>query len=118
MKEKGKTIIIAVCAYLLAKSVLNLFLNHFGATELLNLLVQLVLAAVLICRVQKGHYIVGAVCVIIACLHLPDNLRGLPGTWIYLAEGIVDIAAAVTLFASPDVRAYISSGSSDPPSQE
>ena len=117
MKEKGKAFLLGVSAYLLAKSVLNLFLNHFGGSEILNLIVQAVLAAVLICRIPKGQFITGAALVIIACIHLPANLGGLPGTWIYLAEGIIDIAVAALLFSSPDVKAYMESGQNpkDPP---
>lgn len=108
MEKNGKQIILVICIYLLAKSVLNLILG-FGAESVMNLIVMTVLAGVLICRIVKGRWIVGAALIIVCLFHLKDNLHGLPGTWIYLAEGILDVGAAAVLFCSKDVEAYMNS---------
>ena len=110
MQQTGRNIILGICIYLPAKALLNLFLGGFGTGNLVNLIVQVAFAAVLLCRIARGRWIVGAALLLIAALHLTDNLRGLPATGIYLAEAVLDVGAAAVLFGSKDVKTYMNSG--------
>lgn len=110
MEENGKKIVIVIGAYLVAKSVLNLFLGGLGVSSLITLLMCASMAAVLICRVKYGQWIVGIVSILLAVYYLPGNLAGLPGTLVYLIEALLDIGASVVLFTSKDVKAYLNGG--------
>ena len=65
------------------------------------------MASLLFFRVKMSNYIVGAFSILMALYYLPGNLSGLPGTWLYLTEAVLDVAAAVTLFVSKDVKVYL-----------
>lgn len=107
MAQKGKTLARAVGIYLVAKSLLNLLIGGFSAGNLVTLCLMIGLAALLFRRVNHAHYITGGLSILIALYYLPGNLSGFPGTWLYLLEALLDIAGAVVLFASPDVKAYM-----------
>ena len=108
MPENGRKIAIAVGVYLIAKSVLNLFLGGFGMGNIVTLVLEAGFAAMLLLRVKYANWIVGIISILMAVYYLPGNLSGLPDTWVYLAEALLDTGASVMLFASPDVKAYFS----------
>lgn len=108
MPETGKKLVIAAGVYLIAKSVLNLFLGGFGMGNLATLVLEAGFAAMLLFRVKYANWIVGILTLLMAAYYLPGNLSGLPGTWVYLAEALLDAGTSVMLFAHPDVKAYFS----------
>ncbi len=104
MADHGKNIIIGIGIYLIIKGVLNWILG----ASLLTLIIPLLLAGILYFAVfEQANYAAAAVMILIALNYLPNNIRGLPGTWLYLAEGLIDFGAAAILIMSQDVKAYL-----------
>ncbi len=107
MAETGKKITIIIAAYLLIKTCINIVIGGFGLENVLTLCIMTGMASLLFFRVKMSNYIVGAFSILMALYYLPGNLSGLPGTWLYLTEAVLDVAAAVTLFVSKDVKVYL-----------
>ncbi|MBQ8928426.1 MAG: hypothetical protein IJ055_09180 [Oscillospiraceae bacterium] len=110
MKERGRVLCFLIAAYLLAKSILNLIIGGFAAANWISVLLAAGFAAVLILGIRYTNYIVAALTALIALRYFPGNLRGLPGTWLYLTEGIIDFAAAGLLIFSKDILAHMQRG--------
>ncbi len=103
MAEQGKKLVIGISIYLIAKQLLNVI---FGAS-VLSMILPVVIAVVMYLNLwQYLHYAAAAIITLIALRHLPANLGGLPGTLLYLIEGLLDLGAAAVLILSQDVRAY------------
>ncbi|MBE6876604.1 MAG: hypothetical protein E7496_07785 [Ruminococcus sp.] len=103
MPEQGKKIITGIGGYLILKQIMNVI---FGA-GIFTTFLPVVIAVFLYLNLWRyTNYASAVVILLIVFRYLPDNLRGLPGTWLYLTEGILDIGASVMLICSPDVKAY------------
>lgn len=102
----GKNIVTGIAVYLIAKGILNLLLGGFGVGNIVSLVIQIALAAVLIKAVPKSNYIAAILLVAVALYHFPANLGNLSANWIYLLEGILDIGVAALLAFAKDVRTF------------
>ncbi len=106
MAENGKNIVTGISCYLIAKEVLNIILGG----NIIHLIITAVFVALLFLGASgnlKYANIIAAIGVaLVALYYLPTNLRGLPSSWIYLLEGIVDFVCAGLLVFSADVKAY------------
>ena len=106
--QKGMTIGIAVGIYQIIKLVLNMILG--GGLDILTLLLGIAALLLAITGIKYGNYLVAAVLVLIALVHLPDNISNIGSNWIYLIVGIIDIGAGVVLCVSSDVKEQFSKG--------
>lgn len=111
MREDGKKIVVGVAAYLVAKGVLNLILSGPGFFNWMDLVLQIILAVLIILGIRYANYGTAVILTAIVLWHLPANLRGVPGSWLYLTEGILDIGMAVLLVFPQSVKAYFSTRS-------
>ena len=56
--------------------------------------------------VKFTNYIIPAFLAGVVLLHLKANIDGFPGTWLYLTEGLLDLAVAGTILFQPDIKSY------------
>ena len=105
MPERGKTIVTFFGAYLIGKSVLNLILG-FSMGNLISLGIAVVMAALWFFGVKYTNYIVTFILLFVVLWHLRTNLIELPGTWLYLTEGIIDTAIGFCTLFVPDIKAH------------
>ena len=103
MTEQGKKIAMAISVYLILKQVLNVVLGTGVSSMLLPVLISVFMYLNLW---KYTNYAVAGIIALIAVRYLPDNLRNLPSSWLYLLEGILDFGAAAVLVFSQDVKAY------------
>ena len=105
MPERGRTILLFFGAYLIGKSILNLVLG-FSVGNIVSVAVAVVMAGLLFFGVKFTNYIIPAFLAGVVLLHLKANIDGFPGTWLYLTEGLLDLAVAGTILFQPDIKAY------------
>ena len=101
-KERGKKICIAMAVYVVAKAVINMVLA--GQFSLMTILVALAEAAAFFVWFKYVNYVLAAVLALIAIVYLPQNLSNIGANWIYLLEGVIDIACAALLCFNRDVK--------------
>lgn len=118
MVQRGKQLTIGISAYMIIKCVLNLILS-FNSTNF----VTLILTALLVCIMvlpsstipavkvvfKYANYITAVVLALIVLQHISYNIANFPGTWLYLLEAALDIAAIVLLFIQKDIKSYFKS---------
>lgn len=102
--DSGRKLSISIGIYLIVKSVLNMILG--GGFNLSDLLLAAGFACMLYTGLQFVNYAIAAVLVIVALVHLPDNISNFSSNWIYLLEGIVDVICAVILCVQSDIRTH------------
>ena len=103
MAEKGRKFVMAFSIYLLAKQVLNIMLGE----SIFSLVLPAAISVFLYLNLwEYTNYAAAALITLVALRYLQDNLRGLPSTWLYLTEGILDIGVSAVLILSQDIRAY------------
>lgn len=107
MQNKGQMLGVAVGAYMIVKEILNAIMVG-GSLNLYSLIIAIAAAAVLWFGVKYTNYVVAVILMLVACTHLPDNLRniGLNAYLIYTIEGVIDMLAAVLLAFHPDIRQH------------
>ena len=73
---QGRTVCIAITAYMIAKAVINMFIGgiSFGGIGFLT--------------------------------HLPGNLFHITSNWFYMLEGFADVGCAVVLLILPSVKEH------------
>ncbi|MBP5432911.1 hypothetical protein [Ruminococcus sp.] len=103
---KGRAICVAMSVYLIAKAVLNIILR--GGFDFADMFIAIGLALIMLTGFKGLNYIAASVLVVVAAIHLPDNISNISSNWIYLIEGIIDIGCAVLLCADKDVREHFS----------
>ncbi len=97
MEQTGGKWSALIGAYMVVKGIVNLILG-FSAGNVVTLLVSVVLAFLLIKGVPYMNYVTGAYLALMCVINLVPNITG--HHWFYLAEGIIDLIAAVVLFTS------------------
>lgn len=106
--SKGMTIGIAIGVYQVIKLILNMMLG--GGFDVITALIGAAVFILTITGLKYGNYAAAAALALIALAYLPANISNIGSNWIYLLEGIIDIAAAVTLCISYDVKDQFSKG--------
>lgn len=106
--SKGMTIGIGVGVYQVIKLILNMILG--GGFDVITALIGAAAFILTIAGLKYGNYAVAAALALIALVHLPANISNIGSNWIYLLEGIIDIAAAIVLCISYDVKDQFSKG--------
>ena len=92
MEQTGGKWMSLIGAYMIVKGIVNLILG-FSVGNIVTLLISGVLAFLIIKGVPYMNYVTGAY-----LIHIIPNIQG--HHWFYLAEGIIDLIAAVVLFTS------------------
>lgn len=101
--ETGKKTALAIGIYILVKLVFNGIPGGFG---LYDTVISVAMFGLLITGVAYCNYIVAAVLVFTALKHIGYNISHLPSSAIYLAEGVIDIAAAAVLVFDKNVKSF------------
>ncbi|MBR1529487.1 MAG: hypothetical protein IJ642_09335 [Oscillospiraceae bacterium] len=103
MSETGKKIAMGISMYLILKQLLNVILG----AGVLSMILPVFISVFLYLNVwEYTNYAAAALITLVALRYLPDNLRNLPSSWLYLTEGILDIGVSAVLILSQDVKAY------------
>lgn len=102
--EKGRMLCIIMGAYFVIKAALNMFIG--GGFSLSDLIIALALACALFTGIKFVNYVVAAVLVTVAVIHLPANISNIGSNWIYLTEGIIDIGCAALLCLQADIKEH------------
>lgn len=101
--SKGRSLASGIGIYMVVKSVINLVLGFS-----LNNIVTLIINGLIGFGVTNGrkfyNIIAAAFLAVIALMHIKGNIDG--RQWLYLAEGIADLACAAALVLSKDIRSY------------
>ena len=105
--ESGRKVCVMIGIYLIVKTILNMVLG--GGLSILGIIIAAAEIAVLYIGIQYTNYIAAALLVLVALVHLPDNISNISSNWIYLAEGIADIACAAVLVTKSDVKEHFTS---------
>ncbi len=100
----GKQIGTAFGGYAIFKAIINLFIGGITLSNLISLGLGIVFLVLLLGGVKYAHFICGAITGIITAYYLPGNIANIGTNWMYLLEGIIDIAFIVLLFLDSDVQ--------------
>ena len=95
MEQTGGKWMSLIGAYMILKGIINLILG-FSAGNVVTLIISAALAFLIIKGVPYMNYVTGAYLVVMSLMHIVPNIKG--HHWFYLAEGIIDLIAAVILF--------------------
>ena len=101
---QGRNLCMAITGYLIVKAIINMTLAggfNFGA-----LLIAVLLGAAMFTGLQFVNYGVAAYLAVIALVYLPGNISNIGSNWLYLIEGIVDIACAVLLCVQAQIKEH------------
>lgn len=101
---QGRNIAVAIGVYLIIKSVLNMAIG--GGLSIGSLLRAVGGAVILFSGMQYVNIAVAGILFIVAVVHLPSNISNFGSNWIYLIEGIIDVACAVLLVTRDDIKAH------------
>ncbi|MDE5772014.1 MAG: hypothetical protein K2I06_10385 [Ruminococcus sp.] len=101
---QGRNIAVAIGAYIIIKSVLNMIIG--GGLSISSLLIAVGGALALFSGMQFVNLVVAGILFIVAVVHLPANISNFGSNWIYLLEGIADIVCAVLLVTKDDIKAH------------
>ena len=95
-----------ISIYLIVKDVFNLILGG----SFIHLIISVVCVVLLFLgasgTLKYANAIVASAIALISLRYLPQNVSGLPNSFVYLAEGVIDLVCAVLLIFSSDVKAY------------
>ena len=104
----GRNTAVAIGAYIIAKSVVNMLIGHWFS--IVSLLLAVVLALALYSGVKYVNYAVAVMLAVVVLKNFPYNITHLPSTVIYLAEGIADAVCAVLLCFNSEVKKHFTNG--------
>jgi uncharacterized membrane protein len=98
----GRQFALFIGIYLIVKSIINMILGD----TLGNVILAIMEAFALYTGLMYINYAVAAILVVIAVVHLPSNISNFGSNWLYLLEGIIDIACGVVLVIKADIKAH------------
>lgn len=101
--ETGRKYVVLIGMYLLIKFVLNIFVGGFNFGTLIFAIVAFV---AMFSGLQYLNYVVAGLLAFGFAKHLGYNVTHLPGSLIYLIEGIIDIGAAILLVINNDIKEH------------
>lgn len=101
---QGRNFALIVGCYLIIKAIVNMAIG--GGFNIADLLLAVVMTCMLFTGLQFVNYAVAGIMVIIALVHLPDNISNFSSNWFYLLEGIIDIGLAAVLVVKSDIKEH------------
>ena len=108
--DQGRTVCIAITAYMLLKAVLNMLLGGISFGGIFSMFVSIGIAVVIGVFMFSGleyvNYVVAGYLAIGFVTHLIPNILHITDNWIYLLEGFVDVGCAVILIILPQVKEH------------
>lgn len=102
--EKGRNIVLIAAVYLIVKEIINTFIG--GGLNIGTLLMQVLIAAALISGLKFVNIGAAVILIAVAVSYLPGNLANIGSNFIYLLEGVIDIACGVLICVIPDVKEH------------
>ena len=103
--NNAKGMCTRISVWLIIKVVINWLIG--GGLNFRDLVVAVLLAAGLITgKIPFFNYISAVIIGAVALYYLPGNISGLPGSFIYLIEAIVDVICVIILCTNKDVKDY------------
>ncbi|MBR1898134.1 MAG: hypothetical protein IJ825_04555 [Oscillospiraceae bacterium] len=109
MAETGRKLTLVLAVYLVVKDGINLVLGSFSVNTWISLAISVALACVLYFGVKPSNYIAAGILTVLVMYYLPGNLRTLPGSAVYLFEGMGDLICAGLLCLHPGIRMFFDS---------
>ena len=108
--EQGRTVGIAITAYMLLKAVLNMLLGGISFGGIFHMFFAIGIAVALGIFMFSGleyvNYVVAGYLAIGIVTHLIPNILHITDNWIYLLEVFVDVRCAVLLIILPQVKEH------------
>ena len=108
--EQGRTVCVAITAYMVAKAVINMFFGGFSFGGLVGMFVSigfaLLIGVLMFTGLEYVNYGVAGYLALGFLAHLPGNILHITDNWIYLLEGLVDVGCAVVLLILPAVKEH------------
>lgn len=108
--EQGRTICIAITAFMIAKAFINMFIGGFSIGGLFSMIIAVIFAlligALMFTGLEYVNYGVAGYLALNFLTHLPGNIVHITDNWIYLLEGFVDVGCAVILLVLPAVKEH------------
>ena len=108
--EQGRTICIAITAFMIAKAFINMFVGGFSIGGLFSMIIAVIFAlligALMFTGLEYVNYGVAGYLALNFLTHLPGNIFHITDNWIYLLEGFVDVGCAVILLVLPAVKEH------------
>lgn len=101
---QGRTVCIAITAYLVAKFFLNIFIG--GGLKIGDLLMALAMGFFMLTGLEYVNYVVAGLLVLGFLSYLPTNILHITNNWFFLLEGFVDVGCAVLLMILPSVKGH------------
>lgn len=101
---QGRSFCLIITGYLIAKAILNMILA--GGFNIGALLLAVLFGAAMYTGLQFVNDGVAVYLVVIAVVHLPGNISNIGTNWIYLIEGLADIACAALLCVQPQIKEH------------
>lgn len=108
--EQGRTVCIAITAYMILKAVLNMFLGGITFGSVFHMFfavgIAVVLGVFMFSGLEYVNYAVAGYLALGFVTHLIPNIVHITDNWIYLLEGFVDVGCAVLLMILPQVKEH------------
>lgn len=105
MAENGKKLAFGISVYLIIKAALNIVLN-FNFGNIMGLISAGLIMVLFVKKVPIMRYITAIYLVLLFIANIQNNIVNISSNWIYLIEGILDIAVAAMLIFQKDIKAY------------
>ncbi len=107
---QGRTVCIAITAYMIAKAVVNMFIGgiSFGGivSTFMSIGFAVLIGALMFTGLEYVNYGVAGILALGFLTHLPGNLFHITSNWFYLLEGFADVGCAVVLLILPSVKEH------------
>lgn len=101
----GRKYVTAIGLYMVVKSILNLVLG-FSVQNAVNIVINGALAYFMMKSHKFSNIVAAVLLAVVALMNLGNNISGLPGTTIYLIEGVIDLSAAALLLFNKDIKSH------------
>lgn len=101
---QGRTICIAIGAYMIFKCILNAVLG--GGFDFTAWLIAVAGAFFMFTGLEYVNYAVAGLLAAVAVIHFPGNIIHIRSNFIYLTEGVIDLGCAVVLCILPQIKEH------------
>ena len=117
--EQGRTVCIAITAYMIAKAVINMFIGgiSFGGivSTFMSVGFAVLIGILMFTGLEYVNFGVAGYLALGFAAHFIPNILHITDNWIYLLEGMVDVGCAVVLVILPSVKEHFTNKWSEVP---